>query len=81
MGDIYFGAVSKFYEAQDVLIPDAAYRKSRQDNDLECSLNMLRKHLSGYFSSASAISPDRVSAGNAVSEMSTTRDSLDDFFK
>lgn len=81
MKEIYFGPVSRFYDAEEVMIPSATYRKSTQDSELDYSLRMLKQHLSGYFSTSSASRPsDKLSSG--ASRRSCSEESaLDEFFR
>ncbi len=79
MDEIYFGPVAKFYEAAEVTVPSAAYRKSAHDTELDFSLVMLKRHLSQYFSgnvggSSSALAGDSIA--NLCPEAM-----LDNFFK
>lgn len=80
MQEIYFGTVSQFYEVEEVMAPGATYRKSTQETELDYSLRMLKRHLSGYFSSSVAARSTRKLAANNGKPPSSDESALDEFF-
>lgn len=81
MGDIHFGNVAIFYEAEDVMTPGATYRQSEDDIDAKNNFKMLKQYLAKYLSSTSTALPGCVSEGKDAAGGSQRQISLDDFFK
>lgn len=81
MGDIYFGNVAIFYEAEDVMTPGATYRQSEEDIDAKNNFKMLKQHLAKYLSSTSTVPLGCVSEGKDAVGGSQRQVSLDDFFE
>lgn len=48
MNEIYVGAVTEFYEAEEIVSSGEVYRTSPQDIEMTNSIDMLRKHLCRY---------------------------------